>query len=68
MVYFPNEIMRHIYEYDNTYHIIYKKVLKHLHKFFNYKQSYLHAMMIHSSFNENANFNYSIPISIANKL
>ena len=33
MVYFPDEIMRHIFEYDNTYHIIYKNVLKQLKKF-----------------------------------
>ena len=68
MIHLPNEIMRHIYEYDNTYHIIYKKVLKHLHKYFIYKQSYLHAMMIHSSFNNDVNFNYCVPIYIANKL
>lgn len=68
MVHLPNEIMRHIYEYDNTYHIIYKKVLKHLHKFFVYKQSYMHAMMIHSSLNNNANVTYSVPICIVNKL
>ena len=68
MVYLPNEIMRHIYEYDNTYHINYKKVLRQLHKFFVYKQSYLHSMIIHSSLNKTANIKYKLPIKIINKL
>jgi hypothetical protein len=30
MVHLPNEIMKHIYEFDSTYHIEYKKVLLEL--------------------------------------
>lgn len=68
MVYFPDEIMRHIFEYDNTYHIVYKNVLKQLKKFFVYKQSYLHSHMIHSSINKVPVLNYKLPLNVVNKL
>lgn len=68
MVYFPNEIMRHIFEYDNTYHIVYKNVLKQLRKFFVYKQTYLHSQMIHSSIAKVPVLKYKLPLNVVNKL
>ena len=51
MVYFPPEIMRYIYEFDNTYKIVFDKVLNELIAINNHYYLYIHNYMFHCDIN-----------------
>ena len=51
MIYFPPEIMRYIYEFDNTYKIVFDKVLNELIAINNHYYLYIHNYMFHCDIN-----------------
>ena len=51
MVHFPKEIWTHIYEYDNTYKILFDKVLKQVKDLHQRYHLYIHNYMFHCDIN-----------------
>ena len=58
MVYFPPEIMRYIYDFDNTYKIVFDKVLNELIAINNHYYLYIHNYMFHCDINSIVGLKY----------
>ena len=58
MVYFPPEIMRYIYDFDNTYKIVFDKVLNELIAINNHYYLYIHNYMFHCDINYTVGLEY----------